>query len=343
MLKKIVAIITVIYFLFVMTACSMLGSPTKKYLEAFMKTEAAATLEAKSTYKIGLDTSKASDEIKQKLDNMKNISINIDKVVDNRNRKMVLNSFFSVGDATATSKAILDGDNILMQMPFQRGKYLRLYASGKDSPNNKNNQNFETYKKLFGNISDLWKNEIEKEILANEGSSIENTPDGDIKVTQLSLELTDERAKNILRKLAEIVSRDEALKKSFIDNAAGYIQGNMSDVEKKKQMEEWFSTLPEKLDEIKDKFSVEKLKLAARVDRDSYIIDETLECTLIIKIDGELRMDISSHTTRWNIDNTSLRFDIPQIRREDIIDSKDSVFMSPDMMKRFSEGMNGGK
>lgn len=333
-MKKVFIPVIVVIFVFFITSCSILSSTTQKYLNALNNTQNADTLESKTESKITIDLSKASDTAKKNLNNFKEIKFNADESIDNKNKKMEINNYISFGKYSWGTKTYIDGDQAFMKV---NDKYLKLNAVGDGGFALGDSQFRKEYEEFSKELAAVWKETVQKEILAGEGNTIESTPDGDIKVTQLSLELNDEKTKNILDSLAGLLSKSEIMKKSAIENAEKYAQIEEPDKESKEELvrniNDWFDKLPENMKDYKEKFSVENLKLTAKIDKDSYIIDEVFEGEIALKLEGEIRIKFNTRTTRWNI-NREVNVNIPEITEEDLIQEES---IDEEMKETFEE------
>ncbi len=315
-------------------SCSMLSSTTQKYLNALNNTQIADTLESKTESKISFDLSKASDKAKKSLGNFKEIKFNADESIDNKNKKMETNNYISFGKYSWGTKMYIDGDQAFMKV---NDKYAKLNPVGKGSYADRYSQFKKEYEEFSKELTTIWKETVQKEILAGEGNTIESTPDGDIKVTQLSLELNDEKAKNILDSLAGLLFKSEVMRNLAIENADKYAQikdtSKESEEELVKNINDWFDKLPENVKDYKEKFSVENLKLTAKIDKDSYIIEEMFEGEILLKLEGKIRIKFNTRTTRWNI-NREVNVNIPEITEKDLIDEES---IDDEMKETFEE------
>ncbi|MCX7923809.1 MAG: hypothetical protein N3B21_17630 [Clostridia bacterium] len=334
MFKKILIFIVSAVFMINATACTMLLDTTNKYLSALNNTQNADSLQSKTECTVNIDLSKTNQETKKKLEKFKDITINMDETVDRKNQKEESNIFLSAGDIITTSKTYVDGDKIFMKLG---DKYIQLYPDKEFEKKADIEKYVKDYEELYDGMAVIWKESVQNEILSSQGNSVEHTPDGDIKVTQLSLELTDDKAKNILSKLTDIVSKNESVKKMAAENTAKFFEGKATEAEVNKNVDQWFKDLSENTNKAKEKFSLEKLKLTAKIDKDSYIIDETLEGTLVIKYEGEIRVNFNVHTSRWNINNEQVKVNIPQIKKEDLVDMKSFDKKSLEHFKQISD------
>ena len=338
-MKKLIIPVVALVFMFYAVACSMLNSTTQKYLNALNNTQKADTFESKTESKITIDLSKASDEAKKSLDNFKDIAFNVDETIDNKNKKMEVNNYINFGKYAWGTKLYVNGEEAFIKV---NDKYAKLSPLGDGEFALGDSEISKEYEEVTKQLASIWKESVQKEILSGEGNTIESTPDGDIKVTQLSLELNDEKTKNILDSLAGLISKSEIMKKTALENAEKYAQIEESDKQGKeeltKNISDWFDKLPENMKDYKEKFTVENLKLTAKIDKDSYIIEEMFEGEIVIKLEGEIRIKFYTSTTRWNI-NKQVNVNIPEISEEDLLDNGDfDEEMKETFMELFDKG-----
>ncbi len=333
-MKRFFGFLILVMLVFYTAACSLQNSTTQKYLIALENTQSADTMQSKTEAKISIDLSNASDEAKKDMENLQNITFNIDETVDNKNMKIESNNYISFGKYSWGTKFYVNGDEIFLKV---NDKYVKLDSGDKGSFVSADGNINKEHKELADEVAVIWKDTVQKEILTGEGNFIESTPDGDIKITQLSLELNDEKSKKILESLAEVLSKSEMAKKTAIESAQRYGDIDKLDEEEKKKVitsiSEWFDKLPENMKDYNEKFSIENLKLTAKIDKDSYIIDEVFEGEFVIKHEGEIRISFNVNTTRWDI-NKKLSVNIPQISEEDLIDEES---FNKEMDETFSE------
>lgn len=321
-LKRLVSVLIITFFMFVSVSCSMFGSTTQKYINAFKNTESAKTMQTRTQLKVKVDLSKASDEVKKNLDQFKDITLNVDGSIDKRNNKQEASYYLSAGNIMTNFNVYVDEDNIYLKSSFPDtgNKYLKLDPENSGLIVTQDSESFAEYNKFYNELVGIWKQSIQGEILESEGNSIESTPDGEIKVTQLSLELTDQKTKNILDKLTNLAAKSEVIKKSSIENGKMFAPEDISDEVIEKGTKEFFENLPQNIGKYMEKFTIEKLKLTAKIDKDQYIIDETIEVEALINDDdaGEIRISFDIYTTRWNIDK-DIKLSIPEINEDDTV------------------------
>ncbi|MCX7843115.1 MAG: hypothetical protein N2489_08585 [Clostridia bacterium] len=335
MIKRIIALAATILLLTSVVGCGMFKSTTQKYLDAFNKTQKAESLQSQTRTTISIDLSKAPEDIKKELGKYKDISLNTDEWIDNKNGKSEIRGFLKAGEIMLDSKLFSANNKAYLKSSITGDKYIELTPSmGQQGMTADAEEN----KKLFQEVAGIWKNAIESEILVSSGNSIENTPDGDIKVSILSLELNDAKVKGILKKLAQAASTNEtiiAMMAEYGIKNSQKDQLNMTEEEYKEKIRKFIKELPVHIEALNDKYAAEKLKLTAKIDKDSYIIDEQLEGTLLIKFEGEIRISFNIRTTRWNIDNGKVKVELPDITKENTMDINELDMKDNELYKKF--------
>ncbi|MDP4093732.1 MAG: hypothetical protein Q8920_10265 [Bacillota bacterium] len=317
MLKKICLFIISVIVLLFSVSCSINGNVTGKYISALINTESASSFRETDKFTMDFDFSKASEQVKSDFAKLKSITANVDRVVDNKNRKEMMDQFINAGQMVLNTRVYVVNRNIYMSSLDNSGKYFKLNipdnVSSKTSDDSKINDS-EFRKK----IADIWNNYVKDEIIANEGSSIENTADGDIKVTCLSIQITEDKAKALLTKLAQVVYQDESLKKEIVNSSKLYASKGSAD-NVAEATTKWLNNLPQNMEKLKDKFTIENLKVTAKIDRDSYIISENIEGTLVIKNKGEIRIKFNVSTVRSDINTGKVKVVIPDMSKAEPI------------------------
>ncbi|MCX7709053.1 MAG: hypothetical protein N2484_04320 [Clostridia bacterium] len=333
-MKRLISVIVTIALAASMSACGMFKGTTQKYMEAFNKTQSADSMQAQTKYNISMDLSKAPEEVKEGLEKYKEVTVNTDQWIDNKNRKSETRSFVKAGEMMLDSKIYALDDKVYLKSFFTGDKYMDLTSGAKQ---NNASIDMKNQEKFYNDLLAVWKDAVQNEVLVTEGNSIENTPDGDIKVTILTLELNDEKSKNILKKITELYARNDEMIAMAAEGGAKIYKEYGFEGDGSQVVREYLKKLPETLEKNKDKFAIEKLKLTAKIDKDSHIIDETLEGTFAFKVKGEIRANFNMHTTRWNIDSGKVKVNIPEIKKEDIIETKDMNFNNSEMFKMFKD------
>lgn len=344
-IKRLLVVLLIGLMLISAASCGMVGSTTEKYSKAFNNTINAQTMQARTELKMKMDLSKASEEQREVLEQFKDVTLNVDESIDQKKGKADSNYYFSNGSFMVNMKLFVDGDDVFMKMPKfdsdSKAQYLKLEPKEAGFFATEDTESSQKYKEFFDELYKVWMDVVQNEIIASEGNSIESTPDGEIKVTQLSLGLTDQKVKNILDKLAQLVSRSEVVKESSIEMSKMYADESISEEDMEKGTREFFDNIIDNVDKFNDTFTLEKLKLTAKIDKDLYIIDETLEGDLVIKdgTKGEVRISFDVHTTRWNIDK-DIEVNIPEIKEDEIIheeDFKDFQSEFKDLIEKFKK------
>ncbi|HEX3027858.1 MAG TPA: hypothetical protein VHT34_00790 [Clostridia bacterium] len=314
-MKRILICILSSMIIIVCTSCTALLSTTQTYLAAFGSTNNADSFQSRTKLKLSLDLSKLPDNTRKDLEIFKEVKINIDEMIDNKNNKGQIDIFIALGEIPLNVRVYLNNNKTYIR---DGKKYVLTTSGGYGETFKDKEKSFGSYSKFYKDIKNIWVHSVEKEILAKEHSTIVYTPDGDMKVTQLSLELTDKKIRNILIKLAESISKNEDIKKAIIESSMPYRPEAANRTEYVSEIRNFLNILPEKITKSKDKFGINKLKLTARIDKDSYIIDQTVAGKLFLKIkDANIGISFDAKTTKWDF-NRKIKIDIPKMNKKDI-------------------------
>ncbi|NLP14725.1 MAG: hypothetical protein GX383_09695 [Clostridium sp.] len=319
--KRFSAVFLIFSMLFFTSSCVM-QSTAQKYMDSYNNTMKAETLQMRTEGRISIDLSGASESQKEILEGFKNVTFNIDEAMDHKNGRGESNYYINIGGNIINTRIFAQEDKIFMSFPGvdSETRYIKFDLNGENFEESLNKELMGEYGKIKDELNRIWTEAVKNEIIANEGNSFENTPEGDIKVNQLSFELTDEKVKNILGEFLRLVSQNEAVKKFSIETGQRFSNEEIL----KEDIEEGIEGLFDKLDgydkEIKESFTLKKLKLTAKIDKDRYIIDERLKGEIIIKdgTEGKAVVSFEINTTRWNI-NRDIDINIPQIDEDEII------------------------
>lgn len=331
MIKKILLTITTLIFIFTAVSCSIGEGTTKKYLDAMQKTEKADSYRQNSKITLNLDLSKASEKAKKDFEKYKDITVNIDETIDNKNDMSMSDQYIKAGEINLSIRQYISGNTIYLKLPDGSDKYVKIDLQDKINANvasEKASSEFQqkTYK--------IWEDFARNELITDEGEAIENTADGDMKVTLLTIKLTDDKAKGVLAKIADVLSKDESMKKSIIENQKMYNKNGTKAAEINSKFEEVLNNLPQYFEKNKDKVAVENLKLTAKVDRDSYIISQVISGTIVIKVDGEIKVNFEMNSVKSDINTGKIKIKIPDTVISNAVKLDEANFSNPDYMKK---------
>ncbi len=343
MLKRLLLLIPALALILSTASCGVFWNPTEKYLIALQNMVKADSMESNAKFEMHIDLSKAKDDVKSEWEKFEDVTMNIDEAVNREEKKQAHKYFINAGGTPLDFKVYIDGENGYFKSAFTGDKYYKLEEMegerNAEETEPKSKEDSEELKKFFDEIKEIWTDAVKNEIVSREGTSVENTPDGDIKVSNLTLELTDEKGKNILSRLAGALSGNSFMKEQAIKGSARYAPKSEKREDVNKAIEDWFKNLPDYVQESKDKYTLDKLKLTAKVDSDSYIIKQGLSGGLTIKGEGEIKVDFNFEETYWNI-NGKVKVDIPQIKSGDIGDWKDIESDDSDFAEKFKDNFN---
>ncbi|MEN8904694.1 MAG: hypothetical protein ABF289_01910 [Clostridiales bacterium] len=307
--KTYITLIVLVAFSLLLYGCNVL-SATEKYLRAIRSTSNLKSFESTEAFKISFDLGKASAKDKKKLKDFKDISINKDLKYSNGN--IVENVFFNTESITVDNTIYIFGKKSYLKSTLFNDKYIDLNKIYSDNDIDKN-------KKLNEDLMKIWANSVEKEIMEEEGSSIITTPDGDIKVKQVSLSLNNEKAKIILGDLANLIENNSNIKDIILKTFKEY-NDEKSKVDENK-INGWLDNLKDNFESNKKKFEINKLNLTAKYDKDNYIIEQNIKGTIILKNKGIVKVNFTYDKKYWNI-NKKIDIKIPKIKDSDLWISK---------------------
>jgi hypothetical protein len=305
LIKKVLILVLIIAVLSVsLFGCNGL-SATQKYLKAMNNISKIDSYESLSILNINFDLDEASKEDKKNLNDIKKISLNMDTKYSNGD--FIQEIFFDSNEMVMDNTIYVFDNKAYLKSSFTDEKYMDLNEYNFEEEN-------EEDKNLTEDVYSIWKDSIENEIMEEEGNSIITTPDGDIKVNQVSLSLNDKKVKKIIKEIVKLIDENDSLKDSVISSIKTY-SDSKSDEE---NFESWFENLSETLDKYEDNIEINKLTLNAKYNKDNYILEQSFEGEIIIKNDGVIKVDFDYSMKNWNI-NKDVNLDIPDIKDNDII------------------------
>lgn len=311
MIKKIMLIITC---MLVLTSCQTKGSTTKKYIDAIENTSQAKTMENKVHITVDIKDYSGNTEAST----ISDIIATIDGRSNSEDNKMSSSIFLKIDDVSMDANYYQDGDIGYLKTIFSP-KYI-MFNEKKDNQINNNISKEE--EQLFEQLGKIWKESVQQEIMESEGSTVVNTPDGDVKVKILTLSLDDVRGKKILKKFIDSISNNpEAI--DMLTQSIKILQSDseMTNEEIREDAKDYIMNLPDSIELFEDKFVIETFNITAKVDKDNYIIEEVLE----LKLDyptSKFSINISQEVKRWNI-NKPVEINLPKINEEDIMQTGD--------------------
>ena len=320
MIKKFSLLGTIVLIIIAMSGCGM--NTLEKYKTAFEKTSSLKSYQEKTEIELGIDLSNLSEKQKKDFENFSEININSQKKAGSDGNKEI-DVYFKTQKLDGVDGKIYNiGDEVF----FKTSIIPKLVKVNKDSIKGtelaQKNYNLsidkEKMEKIAVKLNAIWKESIKDQIIANEGNEIVPTPDGDIKVTKLILELTDERAKKIMQDFFNSISNDPEMLDFFISTAQAGIDANKSiDGKAKTEIKKMFKELSQNFEKWKENFEIDKLKITAKIDKDYHIIQDDIENELTIRVPEQIKVKFKASTTLWDI-NKPLTVTLPESKENAI-------------------------
>ncbi len=312
MRKKILVIC--ITFILIFTGCNTKGKTTQRYLDALENMENVKSMEEQLTVDIKIDTKNATEEIKKEFEGYENINIAVDTQQNWDVEKLVSDIYIKLKSISLYSKFYIDGENVFLKTPLFEEYILLNETQMQDKVSDTISP--EVYEQIFKDFALVWREAVRNEIMESEGDTVVNTPDGDMKVKILTLELDDMRSKKIINELVKNISKNEDIKKMILENIEQ--NGQIEETEEVKQkVIEGLDKLPMTYAEIEDKYTIEEIKIVAKLDRDDYIIED-MSTFKIHLLEQDITISVTTNAKRWNI-NQPIEIEIPSIQPEDMI------------------------
>lgn len=303
-------LILLIISILLLNSCN--SNATETYISALKSTSSIDIYESKSISKFKIDLSQASQKDIYDLKDFSNITYNIDKKFNKD--KGLIRGYISSEQFLFDYNIYFNSKDIFLKSVITEDKYYKLNDPKKANPYF-NNSNFNA-----GLITE-YTNFIAKEALSNLGSTITNTPDGDIKVTKISITLNEKKSKALLQKIIKLIDKNDSLKdflKSSINSSElPFKSNNKFDFAK---IDSWISNLMPNYNNFEKKLRINTIELTASIDKDDYIIEQNLLFDVdLYNINSILNFKFNQKSTIWSINDTSLNVTLPKINSSNTI------------------------
>lgn len=318
-MKKVFVIFLPIILIISLAACEK--NNFEAFINASNKTSDIKRGQENLTLNLNLDfnTEGLSSEQLKKLNYFKNIEARFNTVYDKELEKTISRTYFNFGGLGFDVNFYDDGEKSFIKMPII-GDYMMIDEELKGDFT----QNMETEdvkgecisEEAFKAIKDKWLNTIKRDDVFTGKDSVMTTPDGEVKITEYSIKLTDEDFKTFLNESIDIIRNDENLK----ENITKYIN---SDNEGKEEIniEEFFDSFKKNLEQSK----IENLRYKAYIDIDGYIIKEAIDFHIKFEDMSMSRMKelkYSFEVNRWSIEKEQ-NLEFPELTEENVLDPEE--------------------
>ena len=182
-------------------------------------------------------------------------------------------------------------------------------------------------------IKNKWLEILNKKDVVSGNKTLLTTEDGEIKVTQFSINLTGEQIKQLLNESLDIIVKD----KSVDELAKGVTDENGNKIE----FEKLVNNLKNKMNDT----TIRDFKYTGYIDIDGYIIQENIE--LIADFDNVesgkiLSTDLKMQIKHWSIEKEQ-KFEFPELTKDNILEQESIDQGMPFMFENFINKNDGGE
>lgn len=318
-MKKVFVIFLSIILIISLTACGK--NDFEAFINASNKTSNIKKGQEDLTLNLNLDfnTEGLSSEQLKELNYFKSIEARFNTAYDKELEKTISRTYFNFGGLGFDVNFYDNGEKSFIKMPII-GDYMLIDEELKGNFT----QDMEAEgaegefisEEAFKAIKDKWLNIIKRDDVFAGKDSVMTTPDGEVKITEYSIKLTDEDFKTFLNESIDIIMDDKNLK----ENITKYIK---LDNEGKEEIniQEFFDSFEKSLEQSK----IKNLKYKAYIDIDGYIIKEVLDFHIKFEDMSMNRMKelkYSFEINRWSIEKEQ-KLEFPELTEENILDPEE--------------------
>lgn len=223
--KKYLKIFVVLLVFVLVVSCS--DQSYEEYQKAVEKTEnlESGKYSIEMEYQTNFNEEELSVEKFKELSNFSNLKFSGVNVFNHQNNSMEFYGNLEGGNLGLDLEYFQAGDKKYLKIPIL-GKYLDLNDSNikklsqEMSFDVNENMDVSIDEEVFDKIGSLWTNAIQEENVFKGKKSLLETPDGDVKVTEYSIEFSDELLKDLVKEtmiILEISNEVELMNQMTID------------------------------------------------------------------------------------------------------------------------------
>lgn len=309
-MRKALIILLAISILFSFTGCNK--SDLKDYGEAVEKTDSITS--GKTETNIGMDfdfnTEGLTPEETIGFNFLKNIEIKSNMKFDLEEEKYISNNNFSLGGFGFDAKLYMNGQEAYLQMPMA-DKYIDLSPAENEETEELNNEfiTAETQEK----IDSKWMNLLQEDNVFSGKDTTMDSPDGDVKVKEYTINIEDDKLKEFMEFLVDVVSEDKKVKERLNNNM------NVSNGIENTSNDDMFEMLKEMVKEI----AIEDFSYVAYVDIDGYVVNEDTEIDVNFNNNEMINgITLTMESDIWDIDKEQ-EFNFPKINEDNLLKEED--------------------
>ncbi|WP_432407616.1 hypothetical protein [Wukongibacter sp. M2B1] len=315
-MKRVLLFLLSVVFLISLAACK--NDDFDAYIKAVNKTNEIKRGQQSKDLKINMDFDMEglSDEEIKKLSYFKSLNSKFNITFDNDLNKSIGRNYFNFGGLGFDMTFYRNGEESFIKMPIL-GKYLLLDESLIDTYLKDEEIDKEEKKciseKTIKELGEKWIDTIKRDDVFAGKDSVMSTPEGEVKVTEYTIKLTDEQFKKLLTESGDILLKDEKLKET-IDEYVRRIREGESDF----NFNDAISNFKEGIEESE----FENLSYIAFIDIDGYIVKEIIEFSIRFrgqKYEGMNGFEYYLETNSWDIEKDQ-KFEFPELTKENTMD-----------------------
>lgn len=326
-MKRIVILIFAVIIVLGLVSCNT--NSLEEYKNAAKKTDEIKKGQALAEFSLNMNFNSevlTEEEIKS-LNYIENMKGTFNAIYDEEEEKGIYKNYMNFGGLGYDFDIYENGDDVIIKLPIV-GKYVNV----NQIKNSTTIEHEDFEKEIISNetkeeIMKTWIGLMNEEDVFKGKDIILTTPDGEVKTTEYTINLTNEQIKMLATKCVEIISKDNSLKQTY----EKYIKMNLEDQD--------YISFEEIINNIKDNidiYSVEGFNYTALVDIDGYIVSENINFELkAIDPDFVLeKIDYNLDIKNWNI-NKSQDFDFPVVTEENLYNIDDFDENMPNVVEDF--------
>lgn len=316
-MKRVLLILLSVLLIISLVACTK--NDFDAYVRAVKKTDEIKRGQQSMDLKMSMDfnTEGLSIEEIKDLSYFKNLQSKFNLTFDNDLNTTIGRNYFNFGGLGFDVTFYDNGEERFIKMPIL-GKYLVIDENlvnnyFEDKEIKKEGKEYIS-EKTIEQLSRKWINTIKREDVFTGKDSVMTTPEGEVKVTEYIIKLTEEQFKKLLTESGDILLNDEKLKKAIEE----YV--------KKSGKEEYDFNFDEAIGKFREGIEegeFEGLSYTAFMDIDGYIVKETIEFNIRFSGEKYERMNGFEYyleVNRWDIEKEQ-EFEFPELTEENIMDT----------------------
>jgi hypothetical protein len=215
-MKRILSLIAIILIVFSLSACS--ENAIETYKTAMENTENLESGKTRTTIKIDnqFDTDNLSEEELDEIEKFENIEITATTMYDRVNQKIQTNLYYKYGNVGYDFLIYITEGNGYIKFPMEN-KFLEVSKLFKSLENLEELDEDEASSELFNKISDKWLEMLQKDNVVRGGKSVMDTDDGDVKVTEYTIEPSNDQLFMFLFDVIKIIEDNKQALEDFVD------------------------------------------------------------------------------------------------------------------------------